>query len=322
MDSQLESINHYIAKPTDWRRWWVYQQERFPLAQHAPLIFVFSASAVCFSSLLRRSPVLVSVSSFLVAFVCCLLFFLQLRLADEFKDYEEDSRYRPYRAVPRGLVSLRELAWLWLLTAIIQFSSALLLAPSLLIVLGITWAYLLLMTQEFFVRNWVKKRPIVYMASHMLIIPLIDLFATACDWAVTAGSPPIGLGWFLTVSFFNGFVIEIGRKTRASGDEEEGVETYSRLYGIRGAIAFWWLMLGVTFLAALIAASAIDFVVPVASIVGITLLTCFVHGVRFAAHPSSRGAKQLEVMSGLWVLMLYLSLGILPAALSLYGVSI
>ena len=38
---------------------------------------------------------------------------LQLRLADEFKDFEEDSRYRPYRPVPRGLVSLRDLAWVW-----------------------------------------------------------------------------------------------------------------------------------------------------------------------------------------------------------------
>ena len=27
-------------------RWWIYQQERFPLAGHGPLILAFSASAV------------------------------------------------------------------------------------------------------------------------------------------------------------------------------------------------------------------------------------------------------------------------------------
>ena len=91
-------------------RWVVYQRERFPLAGHGPLVAAFSASAVCFSSLVRgrvarrRQPLL-------VAFVTSLLFFLQLRIADEFKDYEEDARYRPYRPVPRGLVTLRELAW-------------------------------------------------------------------------------------------------------------------------------------------------------------------------------------------------------------------
>ena len=34
-------------------RWLVYQRERFPIAAHAPLVAAFSASAVCFSSLLR-----------------------------------------------------------------------------------------------------------------------------------------------------------------------------------------------------------------------------------------------------------------------------
>jgi hypothetical protein len=38
------------------------------------------------------------------------------------------------------------------------------------------------MTKEFFVPEWLKKRPIVYMVSHMAIMPLIDLYATACDW--------------------------------------------------------------------------------------------------------------------------------------------
>ena len=38
--------------------------------------------------------------------------------------------------------------------------------------------------------------------------------------------PPHGLFWFLLVSYFNGLVVEIGRKTRAPADEEHGVETY------------------------------------------------------------------------------------------------
>ena len=41
-----------------------------------------------------------------MAVVTSFLSFLQLRIADEFKDFDEDSRYRPYRPVPRGLVTL------------------------------------------------------------------------------------------------------------------------------------------------------------------------------------------------------------------------
>ena len=93
------------------KRWWVYQRERFPLLGHGPLIAAFSFSALSFSTMLRGERQWPSPAAFLVAFATCFLFFLQLRLADEFKDFEEDSRYRPYRPVPRGLVTLRELAW-------------------------------------------------------------------------------------------------------------------------------------------------------------------------------------------------------------------
>ena len=59
------------------------------------------------------------------------------------------------------------------------------------------------------------------MTSHMLILPLVDLYATACDWWVAGlRRPPPGLYWFLVVSYLNGIVIEIGRKTRAPADEE------------------------------------------------------------------------------------------------------
>jgi 4-hydroxybenzoate polyprenyltransferase len=83
-----------------------------------------------------------------------------LRLADEFKDFEEDARFRPYHPVPRGLVSLRELGWLWVLTGLAQAGLAVWLHPGLLGVLLITWTYLALMSREFFCRSWLKARPL------------------------------------------------------------------------------------------------------------------------------------------------------------------
>ena len=64
-------------------RWIVYQRERFPLAAHAPLVAAFSASAVCFSSLARGHVAVPRLASLVVAFATSLLFFLQLRIADE-----------------------------------------------------------------------------------------------------------------------------------------------------------------------------------------------------------------------------------------------
>ncbi|MEM0968706.1 MAG: hypothetical protein AAGJ31_05100, partial [Verrucomicrobiota bacterium] len=77
-----------------WERWWIYQRERFPLLGHGPLILAFSTSALTFSALLHEDRFFGTgahwVLSWVTAFVSCLLFFLQLRIADEFKDAEED----------------------------------------------------------------------------------------------------------------------------------------------------------------------------------------------------------------------------------------
>jgi len=107
------------------KRWVLYQRERFPLAGHAPLVAAFSASAMCYSSLVRHHIAIPSPAALFVAFATSLLFFLQLRIADEFKDHEDDARFRPYRAVPRGLVTLRELAWVGIAAAVAQLGLAL-----------------------------------------------------------------------------------------------------------------------------------------------------------------------------------------------------
>lgn len=177
-------------------RWWVYQKERFPLLAHGPLIAAFSACAVAFSSLLENAPA-PGWQMFLTAFGVCLLMFLQLRIADEFKDAEEDARWRPYRPVPRGLVTLKELRLLFIITALIQTGLVLALDRWLLIVLAIAWSYLALMSVEFFCRDWLKKRPVIYLVTHMGIMPLVDFFwhrlrmaSTWCSRAVRSGVVP------------------------------------------------------------------------------------------------------------------------------------
>lgn len=290
-------------------RWFIYQKERFPLLAHGPLIAAFSACAVSYSSLLRGAP-MPALWMFLTAFIVCLLMFLQLRIADEFKDAEEDTRWRPYRPVPRGLVSLKELRIVFILCALIQAGLVLLVEPRLMIVLAIAWAYLALMSVEFFARDWLTNRPVVYLVSHMGIMPLVDLFATSCEWLPHGSSTPSGLGWFLAASFFNGIVIEIGRKLRQLDEEEEGVETYSRLWGKARGSAIWLLAIAATLVSAAMAASTIHFSVPVIIVLSIIFLIAIFEAHRYRTTP--RPGKKIEHISALWTLSLYLILGLIP----------
>lgn len=315
-------------------RWWIYQKERFPLAKHGPLIAVFSISAVCYSLLLRErweDPILIkqagsiwqvegfsllqTVGTALIAFIVALLFFLQLRIADEFKDFEADFRYRPYRPVPRGLISLKELGIVAIASAVIQLGLSIAVSPRLVLLLLLVWGYMVLMSQEFFVATWLKARPLLYTLSHMLIMPLIALYTTAGDWLKVSWTPPQGIVWYLLVSFFGGMAIEIGRKIRAPKDEERGVETYTALWGREKAVMAWLGVLWLMTLTAILAAMHIEFAVQVILVVLLLLTASVLVAWRFVVHPITPWAKRVELLSGIWTLLLYFSLGLLPLIL-------
>lgn len=302
-------------------RWVVYQRERFPIAAHAPLVAAFSGSAVCLSSMLRGRIAAPAAASLVVAFITSLLFFLQLRIADEFKDFDEDSRVRPYRAVPRGLVKLSELRWIGIAAAVIQLALAIGLSPSLLPLLALAWIYLVLMTREFFVGDWLRARPVVYMLSHMMIVPLVDLYASACDWRVAGLSkPPSGLMWFLLLSYCNGLVIEIGRKIRAPVDEENGVQTYSAIWGRTTAVIAWFAAMGATAMCALQVVRRID-AIGVAGLLVLLLSINLVVALRFLGRTEKGAGKAIEAVSGIWTVLMYLSVGAGPLVFALWKAS-
>lgn len=296
-------------------RWWTYQKERFPLAVNGPLVAVFSLGALYHSALLRDIATLPGWQPALVAFGTALGFFLLLRVADEFKDAEKDGKYRPYRPVPRGLVSLQELGLLGAGTALVQLGLSLWLDPQVTLVLLAGWGYFGLMSMEFFAGDWLEKRLGLYMATHMVILPLIALVAAACDWAVAAASPSPSLGWFLVASYLNGLVLEIGRKTRAPDDEEEGVETYSKAWGRPQAVTAWLGAIAGAGALSVGAALQVGAGAWAAVLLGGVALGAGVLAVRFARQPTSARAAPIELCSGIWLLASYGGMGLLPLAI-------
>ncbi len=300
-------------------RLWAYQAERFPLVKHGVLIAAFGASATCLSALLRGGAP--SVLAIVVAVLVLFGFFFQLRVADEHKDNEDDTKFRPERPVPRGLVTLAELRVVAIGVGVTQVALTVALDWRLLGPLLLVWAWMAVMTKEFFVPAWLKKRPIIYVVSHMAIMPLIDLYATACDWlpAGVALHENFGLtlGAFLLLSLVNGSVIEIARKSWAPEMERDGVETYSRLWGAQRA--------GIVVMALLLAGLALSAFINVRSdagvvvLVGLMLVTMFAAwtAIDYAGAPAARQVKQMETGTAVFVLGNYLLLGVIPLLMSL-----
>jgi 4-hydroxybenzoate polyprenyltransferase len=295
------------------RRLWIYQGERFPLGKTALLVAVFASSSVNVSANLAHRA-LPSWPSYVAAFVAVLVFFFQLRACDEVKDAEDDARYRPERPIPRGLVRLELITGLAIAAIPLAACVVALLDLRLLVLLAVVWAWMGLMAREFFAPAWLRARPLAYLVSHMLIMPLIDLFVTGTEWLPTGTFPPDALLLFLLLSFVNGTVLEIGRKIYAPDRERTGVETYSALLGPRAATAVWLAVVAFG-LALLLAVGAVERAfLPVALVGVIGFAICAACALMFARTLDAAWQTRIDAAAGLWVLICYGAAGFAPLA--------
>lgn len=293
------------------KKYLTYLNERFPLYTHVPIIGIFSFSAICYSLSASYSTQFVPLLRYLLVFGLTFGLFLLLRISDEFKDHEDDMKYRKYLPVPRGLITLNALRNLGLFILGLQVI-ILIFNPSFLFIYSITMVYLVLMFKEFFIEKWLKEHQLAYVVSHMMIIPLVDLVASSAHWSFEGINPPTALGWFFAVSFFNGILLEFGRKIKMPENEEEGVVSYSKLWGMNNAVKVWIAVLIVTLGLAFAAAWAINspfwvyILLIIFALIGLTVV------LNFMRLPSKKRAKQIEIISGIWTMGMYLNLGALP----------
>ena len=295
-----------------WKRFMAYQAERFPLAGFVPLITLFTVASAGFSRLARHAPGMVSTPLLVVGSFTSLASFFILRVLDEHKDADDDRRYRPELPVPRGLVTLAELRALGTRAGLVALALNALLAPVMLLPLALVAAWATLMTREFFVRAWLRTHATAYLLTHMAIMPLIDGYTTGLDWLPAGHHPPVGVLWFLAVTFANGVLIEIGRKLRAPADERPGVDTYTRVWGVRVAPCVWVVTLGLSAWLSLRAAEYVSWPAwAVAAFVSVAVVAAL-PALRFAVGLERGDAVTVERVSQAWPALTYLSLGVLP----------
>lgn len=286
-----------------WRRLSTYTNERFPLKAYVPMILLASWAATGFARTSARQSGL-SLAAVGTAAITLLAGFFALRVADEHKDATSDRAHRPELPVARGLVTLAELRGVAATLAAVAIVANVLRAPALLITLALVVFWLTLMTLEFFARDWLRARPALYLASHMVSMPLLLLHATAVDWLAEGRGVPRGLGFFLAASYATGLVLEVGRKIRAPADERPGVETYTSVWGARRALTVW--MLSLMAAAALIAAAGAAVGSRLTVIAAPLMAVAVTIPVRRALSPAGvQSGKAIERASAAWTFAAY-----------------
>ena len=296
------------------RRLFAYLAERFPLLGHGVLIFAYYSSSQFLARTLTEPgrPMHYDWTS-LAGALTLFCFFFHLRVFDEHKDYAEDCLHYPHRVLQSGLVTLRDLKVLGGIAIAVEIALSALRGPGTLIAWAAAFVFSLLMLEEFFAREWLKRHFLVYATSHMLVMPLLSLLVFSF---ATGRSPWQAPGWYWVYAWVGFFVTlnwEVSRKIRAPEDEIEGVDTYTRVFGTRGAawvvllirvidtalvaLVGWHLNLAPWFYAALVA----------------LFLVTLVGFFQYLAHTNRRTAKRMETYAGMYIIAFDL---ILAAALA------
>jgi 4-hydroxybenzoate polyprenyltransferase len=301
------------------KRLFIYQKERFPILGHGILVAVFSFSAISYSRISRGAEGFVSTEKYLLGIFTTITLFLLVRILDEFKDAKDDAQFRQELPVPRGLISLKELAIIGWIVFIAQIIINIVFFPKMLLLYAVVIIYLLLMTKEFFIPEWLKKHQFWYVTSHMFIIPFIDVYASGLDWFLADVQAPIGLLFFFAVSYMNGIVLEVGRKIRSSEQESEGVLTYTSMLGIPNAIYLWIVVLSATLLLSFTASYFANYSMEIYMILLFVFMICLFPAFLFLGKKDAKTAKFIEHASAIWTIAMYLILGAGPMISRLIG---
>jgi len=314
----------------------IYLNERFPLGKNSFFVLIFTLSGYIYTSLLYNSKIMhpfyvkgirvpMSFYRIIPLFIIIFMFFLQLRITDEFKDYEEDLKYRAYRPVQRGIISLKTLGKIGIATVIIQIILAHVIDPEIIYFMIFVWIYMFLMAKEFFIKKWLTKRILIYALSHVVIMVFITLvIVEATQYIVPKNifdvfilqryrhNIDFALIPLFALNYLNGIVLEIGRKTRRADEEEHGVQTYSKLWGRKKAVIVLSLLFVIEYFFVILGLA--HTYEKYFFFGGLTLLIILIVSIYFMVKflKKDLSGKIVETVSGLWIIFSSMCMGLLP----------
>ena len=283
------------------KRFLAWMDERFPAANSIVVVVLYLVCSAVARFTATDGEYTLYFTDLVGAFVTWSMFLL-LRVFDEHKDYELDVKNHPERVLQSGLITLTHLKLVGVIAVVCQilwtlavdggFGSAF---TAWLIMM--IWAGL--MTAEFFCGEWLEKRLTLYAVSHMAIMPMIIW------WIVNMAAPGLSLDYMIAslmaLAFVSGFCFEITRKTRGPEEERDTVDSYTKIYGVKGCSMIILTLLAIM---ALIQIYMISQIVSGHYLTGYVLVLAFIglavmSVLKYLKSPSLPGREKNEKMVGL-----------------------
>lgn len=271
------------------KRLFIYQNERVPIVALSLMGLVLYAGV----GNMIESPI--NWGGVLLATVLSTLYFIQVRLADEPKDFEHDSRYHSGRPVQRGLVTLSELRLTKRVVILLFLITACLSGSATLVALAIVQQACAYIThREFYVREWLRRHFFAYQFSHYIQLLLLGWLTTTALGITDPAEHLLYYGYILAMSI----PIELSR-TIGGIDNKKAGDRYSHKLGAKIALAWFFVSAALVVIYTIILAqhgptTALLLLVP-------GLFAVAYSSLRYAHSPVSKNADIL----GLSAIILY-----------------
>lgn len=288
------------------KNWLIFIKERFEPLSHLIMIMVFVS--VHYLMAYKMNLIAVNNTDLIALFIAVTLFYFKLRLYDEVKDYELDVVINKHRPLPRGLLNHSDMYKGMIFCILGELTLFLASGTKAYFALLIAVLYSLLMYKEFFIRELIRPHLTTYALTHTIVTSFLSLaiFSFLLDRSflhiITNKS-------FLLFAFINWLlfnIFEFGRKTFSTLEERDNVDTYSSLFGRKGAAL---LVISQRVLSAILIIQIPIFKTKFIIISFVTLLLfLLIISLRYIFIDRPSNAKLFRLMSSLYIVLFYLIL--------------
>ena len=287
----------------------LWLNERFPIINFVSGVFIYLLAKSVSGRLAGVSQL--GFTKEIAASLVPMMHLFLLRVFDEHKDFESDKINYPDRILQKGIFTLseiRRLGWFSFLIEVVSFGFVFYISSWDLSVLGLfifLWVWTGLMTKEFFARNWLKGRFLLYGFSHLLITPILFLSCISLANPKFSWSAPVLLS--LLLSLLTGWLYEVTRKTKAPEEEKTHDKSYSQIFGIKTSLVVIALSLLSTHIVIWLLFRELDISFWVYGFFGLPLLFISLFSLyTFYKVPTPKNRKKNEQAVGLAALFAYL----------------
>lgn len=213
-----------------------YTNERFPLVPIFIFVFLLTAGHGHFLASWFETAFSWQEPKLWITMGTVFLFMLQLRMADEIKDFGKDSKAYPERILSRGIIKLGLVRGILYTTIAIELLVSALMGTDHLIMMVALQIWANLMAQEFFCKDFLDPKVTLNLVLHQLILVPLAIYSALPFISLDHLKNTSGLFsalLFLTLLYT---VYEMARKTWSPDRENENADSYTRFWGINGAL--------------------------------------------------------------------------------------